>query len=186
MIKKISLLSLICAGSLFAGSYSVDKSHSEVGFKVKHMMISNVKGNFTNFEGSFNYDESKNSLISLSGTVSTNTINTDNIERDEHLKAPDFFDVKIFDKISFKSKEIKGDKVIGDLTIKNITKEVSLSLENGGTIKDPWGKNRAGFKLSGDINRTDFGLTYNKILESGGVAVSDKVKLDIEIEGIKN
>ena len=186
MFKKFGLLSLFCAASLFASSYSVDNTHSEIGFKVKHMMVSSVSGNFTNFEGSFDYDSTTNSLIQLSGNVATNTINTHNTDRDIHLKTSDFFDVKNFDKIYFKSKSIKGDKVIGDLTIKNITKEVVFSLESSNIVKDSWGKNRASFKLNGEINRLDFGLTYNKVIESGGVAIGDTVNFNIEVEGIAN
>jgi len=181
---KFVFLSILGAGSLFAGNYNIDTSHSSVGFKVKHLMISYVKGSFDSFNGSFDYDEKTNTLKSLNGTIEVSSINTSNKKRDDHLRAPDFFDVEKYPKITFELKSIKGDKVSGILTMRNISKMVILDFENNGTIKDPWGNTRAGFELIGKIKRSDFGLTWNKVLEAGGVAVGDIVKLDIQIEGI--
>jgi len=181
---KFVVLSILGAGSLFAGNYNIDTSHSSVGFKVKHLMISYVKGSFDSFNGSFDYDEKTNTLKSLNGTIEVSSINTSNKKRDDHLRAPDFFDVEKYPKITFELKSIKGDKVSGILTMRNISKMVILDFENNGTIKDPWGNTRAGFELIGKIKRSDFGLTWNKVLEAGGVAVGDIVKLDIQIEGI--
>lgn len=183
---KFSLISSLLASSLFANSYSVDPSHSEIGFKIKHLMISNVKGSFSNFNGFFDYDDKSNSLISLSGNIHSNSISTSNSDRDTHLKGIDFFNSEAFDKISFVSTSVKDNVLTGNLTIKNVTKEIKLSVIPGGSITDLYGKHRAGFKLEGELKRSDFGLTYNKSLESGGVAIGDEVKLDIEIEGIQH
>ncbi|MAD42740.1 MAG: hypothetical protein CL623_10175 [Arcobacter sp.] len=184
-LKKLAISSVLLVSTLFAGSYNVDKSHSDVGFKVKHLMISNVKGNFNEFKGSFEYDEKTKTLVSLNGEIEVSSINTDNEKRDKHLRAPDLFDAVKFPLITFKLTKVDGDDVYGDFTMKGVTKNIKLDFDNGGIIKDPWGNERAGFALSGKIDRTDFGITWNKILEAGGVTVGNTIKLDIEIEGIK-
>lgn len=184
-IKKLALASTLLVSSLFAGTYNVDKSHSNVGFKVKHMMISNVKGNFNEFKGSFEYDEKTKTLTSLNGEIQAASINTEDKKRDDHLRAPDLFDAKKFPLITFKLTKIDGDDAYGDITMKGVTKNIKLDFDNGGTIKDPWGNERAGFALSGKLNRKDFGISWNKVLEAGGVAVGETIKLDIELEGIK-
>lgn len=181
---KLSLASLLASSALFAGTYNVDVSHSNVGFTVKHMMITNVSGKFNDVAGSFEYDEKTNKLTSLNGEIIVASINTANEKRDTHLKADDIFDAEKFPKIEFKTTKIEDNTVYGDFTMKGITKNIKLTLENGGVITDPWGKQRAGFELSGKINRKDFGITWNKVLETGGVAVSEEVKLLIAIEGI--
>jgi polyisoprenoid-binding protein YceI len=181
---KLTMVSVITASALFAGTYNVDKSHSNVGFKVKHMMISNVKGTFDKFNGSFEYDEKTNTLKSLVGTVDTSSINTANEKRDKHLKSSDFFDVKKYPEIKFILDKIDGEIAYGKLMMHGITKDITLELENNGTVKDPWGNIRVGLALSGKIVRKDFGLTYNSVLEAGGVTIGDTVKLEIEIEGI--
>jgi len=184
-LKKLVLTSTLLVSTLFAGSYNVDKTHSNVGFKVKHLMISNVSGKFNEFKGSFEYDEKAKTLVSLNGEIQVSSINTENEKRDTHLKAPELFDAAKFPLITFKLTKIDGDDAYGDITIKGITKNIELDFDNGGTIKDPWGNDRAGFSLSGKIDRTDFGITWNKVLEAGGVTVGNTIKLDIEIEGIK-
>lgn len=183
--RKLVITSLLLTSTLFAGTYTVDKSHSNVGFGVKHMMISNLKGKFDNFTGTFEYDEKTNTIKSLVGTIEVASINTDDKKRDDHLKGDDFFDVTKYENITFKLEKIKDNKAFGKLTIHGITKDVELDFENNGTIKDPWGNTRVGLALSGKINRFDYGLKYNSVLEAGGVAVGEMVKLNIEIEGIK-
>ena len=178
------LMALMLSSSLFAGTYNVDVSHSSVGFKVKHLMISNVKGNFKNFSGEFEYDEKSGKLLSLKGVVNANSIDTDIQKRDDHLRSADFFDVGIYPEISFILDKISGEKAYGTLTMHGVTKDVVLEYEKGGSIVDPWGNTRFGFALEGKINRKDYGLKWNKILESGGLTVGEEVKLDIEIEGI--
>lgn len=184
-LKKIVLGSSILVSTLFAGSYNVDGAHSAVGFKVKHMMITNVAGEFDKFTGTFEYDEKKNTLTALSGTVEVSSVNTGIAKRDGHLKSADFFDVAKYPTMTFKVTKIDGEDVYGDLTLRGVTKNIKLELENGGTGKDPWGNFKAGFALEGKISRADFGLTYNKAIETGGVLIGDTVKINIDIAGVK-
>ena len=183
-ILKLSLASIAVSSALFAGTYNVDASHTNAGFTVKHMMITNVTGKFNDISGAFEFDEKTNTLKSINGEIIVASINTANEKRDEHLKAEDMFDVAKFQKITFKSTKIEKDAVYGDFTMKGVTKNIKLDLETSSVIKDPWGKQRTGFSLNGKIKRSDFGLTWNKALETGGVAVSDEVKLAIDIEGV--
>ena len=183
-ILKLSLASIAVSSALFAGTYNVDASHTNAGFTVKHMMITNVTGKFNDVAGTFEFDEKTNTLKSINGEIVVASINTANEKRDEHLKAEDMFDVAKFQKITFKSTKIEKDAVYGDFTMKGVTKNIKLDLETSSVIKDPWGKQRTGFSLNGKIKRSDFGLTWNKALETGGVAVSDEVKLAIDIEGV--
>lgn len=173
---------LVGSMSLFATPYSVDVSHSSVGFKVKHMMVSSVNGNFSGFSGSYNLD--KGVLKSLNGTVKTSTINTGIAKRDDHLRSADFFDVTQYPEITFEMLSQKGNKVTGNLSMHGITKKVVLEVDMGGVMTDNNGDQRSGMTLEGKINRKDFGLGWNKAIESGGVVVGDEVKMTIEIEGI--
>ena len=182
-LKKIILSSSLLVSTLFAGSYSVDNAHSSVGFQVKHMMISNVTGTFQNFEGTFEYDEKTNTLKSLTGKVDVTSINTANAKRDKHLNADDIFDSEKYPTINFVVTKVDDNDVYGDFTLKGVTKNIKLEFDEGGTIVDQKGTQRAGFSLSGKIKRSEFGLTYNSVLEAGGVAISDSVKLNIEIQG---
>ena len=184
-LKRLALGTTLLVSTLFAGTYNVDKSHSNIGFKIKHMMISNVVGKFNTFKGTFEYDEKKNTLKSLTAQIDVSSVDTDNKKRDGHLQKSDMLDVEKYPKITFVVTKIDGEDVYGDFTLKGITKNIKLELENGGTIKDPWGNNRAAFVLSGKIKRSEYGVTYNSILEAGGVAVGDVVKLNIEVEGIE-
>lgn len=181
---KLGLASLVASSALFAGTYTVDTSHSNVGFSVKHMMITNVSGKFKDVTGTFEYDEETNSLKALEGVILVSSIDTANEKRDTHLKEEDIFHAEKYPNINFKITKIDGDKAYGDLTMKGVTKNIELDLDNGGTIIDAWGKRIAGFELNGKISREDFGITWNKVLEAGGVAVGDTVKLNIAVEGI--
>jgi polyisoprenoid-binding protein YceI len=183
-ILKLSLASIAVSSALFAGTYNVDASHTNAGFTVKHMMITNVTGKFNDVAGTFEFDEKTNTLKSINGEIVVASINTANEKRDEHLKAEDMFDVAKFQKITFKSTKIEKDAVYGDFTMKGVTKNIKLDLETSSVITDPWGKQRTGFSLNGKIKRSDFGIVWNKALETGGVAVSDDVKLAIDIEGV--
>jgi len=183
-ILKLSLASIAVSTALFAGNYTIDTGHSNAGFTVKHMMITNVTGKFNDIAGNFVFDEKTKTLKSIDGEIIVASINTANEKRDEHLKAPELFDAEQFPKITFKSTKIEKNKVHGDLTMKGVTKTVVLELETTGVITDPWGKQRTGLSLNGKIKRTDFGISWNKALETGGVAVSDEVKLTIDMEGI--
>ena len=152
------------------------------------MMITNVKGTFGAFKGGFALDESS-ALVSTNVEIEAASIDTNIEKRDNHLRSPDFFDVATFPKITFKSISVKkssgkGFNAIGELTIRKVTQKISLEGEISGPIKDPWGNLRAGFWAKGRINRKDFGLTWNKILESGGVLVGEEVEILLEGEGI--
>ncbi len=184
-MKSRFLVALVCglwASSLVAAPYTVDVSHSHVGFKVKHMMISTVSGNFGGFTGA--YDLEKGVLKSLSGTIKADSIDTGIVKRDDHLRSADFFDVAKYPEITFNLISHKGKKVTGNLSMHGVTKKVTLDLDMGGVVTDPWGNKRSGFVLSGTINRKDFGLTWNKAMEAGGVVVGDEIKMVVEIEGI--
>ncbi|MDH4945294.1 YceI family protein [Sulfurimonas sp. C5] len=173
---------MLGAGVLFGATYKVDPVHTNVMFKVKHMMISHVTGKFEKFDGSF--EVNGNNLIALKGEIEAASLNTDKKERDEHLRSADFFDVAKYPKITFVLDHVDGDKAYGKLTIKDVTKDVVLDYEFGGVMKDPWGQTRAGLTLEGKINRKDFGLKWNKVLETGGVLVGDTVKMEVSVEGI--
>ncbi len=185
-MKKLQFLAVVLVvgvSSLFGGVYKVDPSHTNVTFAVKHMMISTVNGEFEKFDGNFELDD-KNKLIALSGEMEVESINTNIAKRDAHLKSDEIFDAKQFPKVTFVLDKVKGDKAYGKLTIKGITKDVVLDYEFGGTVTDPWGKQRAGLSLSGKIDRRDYNITWNQALEAGGVVVSEIIKLNVEVQGI--
>lgn len=173
-----------------ATKWVLDPTHSELQFKVKHLMITTVTGSIKSFEASLTTEgdnDFTNAEISFSGDI--NSIDTGNKDRDNHLKSGDFFDAEKFPTINFKSTNVEkdGDDYIvkGDLTIKDVTKSVKLNAEFGGIATDPWGNTKAGFTLSGKINRTEFGLTWNAALETGGVMVSEEVKILGELQFVK-
>lgn len=167
----------------------LDPTHSELQFKVKHLMISTVTGSIKSFSAELDAegDTFQDAKISFKGEISS--LDTQNKDRDNHLKSTDFFDAETYPAIEFTSTSVKGDDdeftVIGDLTIKGITKSVTLKAEHGGIATDPWGNTKAGFTLSGKINRTEFGLTWNAALETGGVMVSEDVRLLGELQFVK-
>ena len=170
--------------------WKIDPTHSEIQFKIKHLMISTVTGNFSEFESTVETSSETdftNSKVNFSATV--NSISTGLEQRDTHLKSGDFFDVEKFPKISFKSNSvtIKGDDLVtkGDLTIKDKTVEIELKGEFGGTMVDFYNQTKAGFELTGKINRKDFGLTWSGITEAGGIVVSDEVKIVLNVQFTK-
>ncbi|OHE03912.1 MAG: hypothetical protein A2525_06250 [Sulfurimonas sp. RIFOXYD12_FULL_36_11] len=175
---------LFGCGSLFGANYAVDIAHTNVVFKVKHMMISTVSGQFEDFTGSFELDDKTNQLKALKGEIEVDSINTNIEDRDAHLKSSEIFDAQKYPKIAFVLDKVKGDKAYGKLTIKDVTKDVVLDYEFGGTIVDPGGKKRAGFTLNGTIDRREYNVTWNRVLEAGGVAVGEKVKIEVAVEGI--
>lgn len=186
---KISLVSAILSATLFAVDFELDKSHSAVGFSVKHLMVSNVKGKFNNFDGNFSFDAKTKKLSSLVGAADAASIDTDNQKRDDHLKSPDFFEATKFPKLTFemtKFTPLKGEKakIAGNLTIKGVTKPVVFDAEISKIVQDPWGGSRMGISMSSKINRKDFRLNWNKALETGGFVVGDEVKMNVELEGI--
>ena len=171
-------------------TWNIDPSHSNVGFSVKHLMISTVRGRFANFSGAITLDEANPTRSRLHITADAASIDTRAEQRDGHLKSPDFFDVEKHPTVDFVSKELQGDvggefKVRGDLTIRGVTREVVLNATYEGAVKDPWGNERRAFSAKGKVNREDFGLTWNQALETGGFVVSPDVKLEIDAEFIK-
>lgn len=165
----------------------IDPTHSKVGFKVKHLMISNVQGNFKEFDGAVATEGDDFSTAQISFSLNSASIDTEMIDRDAHLKSPDFFDAEKYPIINFSGKSMKdlGDdlyELAGELTIKEVTKSVILTVEFGGIMTDPWGNTKAGFSLSGKINRKDWGLNWNAALEAGGVLVGEDVKITADIE----
>jgi polyisoprenoid-binding protein YceI len=168
-------------------NWNIDPSHSNAQFSVRHMMISNVKGEFTKVSGTASFDPSNPETFSAEASINVATINTREHDRDNHLKSPDFFNVEKFPTITFKSKRAEkspdGLKLTGDLTIHGVTREVVLEVE-GPTppTKDPWGNTRVGASATTKINRKDFGLTYNQALETGGFLVGEEVKITLDVE----
>ena len=169
----------------------LDPSHSEVEFKVKHMMISNVSGKFTKFDASVETEGEDFMTAKVSFTAEVNSISTGADQRDEHLKGADFFEAGKYPQMIFtttKYENVDNDgsyEVYGDLTIHGVTKTVKLDAEFGGVIKDPWGNTRAGITASGKINRKDFGLTWNILAEGGGLVLGDEVNLNFDIQLIR-
>ncbi|MGE5589428.1 MAG: YceI family protein [Bacillota bacterium] len=167
----------------------LDPSHTLAEFSVKHMMIATVKGRFSGVEGVVYADLPDFTTAEVEATIDASTVDTREGQRDAHLRSADFFDVEKFPKITFKSKRIdrNGDdyRMIGDLTIRDVTREIALDVTFEGTGKDPWGNERAGFSATGKVDRKDFGLQWNTVLETGGVLVGDQVKIAIEAELVK-
>lgn len=168
-------------------TWNIDPAHSNAQFSVRHMMISNVKGEFTKVSGKATFDPSKPETLSAEVSIDVGTINTREHDRDNHLKSPDFFHVEQYPTMTFKSRRAEkgpnGLKVTGDLTIRGVTREVTLDVE-GPTppVKDPWGNTRVGASATTKINRKDFGLTWNQALEAGGLMVGDEIKITIDVE----
>jgi polyisoprenoid-binding protein YceI len=172
--------------TLPAGTFTIDPTHSRIGFSARHAMVTKVRGSFNEYAGSGTVE---NGAASLQIEISVASIDTRNADRDGHLQSPDFFDAASFPKITFASTSIKdagADKVIveGNLTVKDVTKSISIEFEFTGTATDPYGNARFGFEGAAEINRKDFGLTWNAALETGGLLVSENVKLEFEISAI--
>jgi polyisoprenoid-binding protein YceI len=173
------------------GSYTFDAAHSRFGFGARHAMVTKVRGAFNEFEGSAVIDGSDPTKSSATVTLQVASIDTRNAQRDGHLRTNDFLDVEKFPQITFTStgvRHVGGNdfEVTGDLTVKDVTRSVTISLEFQGAAKDPFGNERIGFEGSTEILRSDYGVSYNAVLETGGVLVSDKITLEFEISAIKN
>ncbi|HEY4107793.1 YceI family protein [Puia sp.] len=174
-----------------ATKWTLDPSHSEVEFKVKHMMISNISGKFTKFDAAVETEGEDFMTAKVSFTAEIGSVNTGNEGRDGHLKGPDFFDAEKFAQLKFvatKYENVDNDgsyELWGDLTIHGVTKNVKLDAEFGGVIKDPWGNTRAGISVNGKINRKDFGLSWHGLTEAGSLIVSDDVRVHVNLEFVK-
>lgn len=174
-----------------AAVWNIDAEHSNIGFKVRHLMVSNVKGSFEKVSGAIDINEKDITKSAINVTIDTASINTNVQKRDDHLRSADFFEVATYPTMTFVSKKVAKAgkdklKVTGDLTIRGVTREVVLDVVGPTTeIKDPWGNIKRGASATTKINRKDFGLVWNKVLETGGVAVGDEVQISIEVELVK-
>lgn len=188
-IAKVTSALILTVGLANASVYSLDNAHTNVGFSAKHLMITNVKGDFKKFNANIDFDLASKSFKVFKATVETGTIDTGIEKRDAHLKSADFFLSDKYPEMTFdmKSYEVDGDegKMKGDLTIRGITKPVVFEVEDLSTVKDFEGNNRIGFTLKGKINRMDYDLKWNKALELGGVAVSEEVKISVDVEAVE-
>jgi polyisoprenoid-binding protein YceI len=181
---------LLAASSLFAETFVVDKPHSEATFQVRHMM-SKVSGKFKDFSGRINVDRAKPTASTVEFNIKTASVDTGDADRDHHLQTADFFDAAKNPEITFKSTAIAATKkkdvydVTGDLTMRGVTKRVTIPVEFNGFGKDPWGNERAGFSLTTTVNRKDYGINWNKALDAGGFLVGDDVTINVNLEAQK-
>ena len=171
------------------GTYILDASHSAFSFVTRHAMVTKVRGSFTDFSGSLTLDGANPAASGAQVTVQMASVDSGTADRDAHLKSPDFFNVEAFPTMTFTSTAVKQDGeefvLIGDLTIKDVTRPVEIEVELDGIVTDPWGNTRAGFAGETEISRKDFGLTWNKAQAAGGVLVGDKVTLELEVSAVK-
>ncbi len=186
LILPVLSLSLLTSSAL-AAKFDLDKAHTNVSFTAPHLMVSKVKGRFEQFNGTFDFDEKTEKLNDISVTINTDSISTNEADRDKHLRSPDFFDVTKFPEMTFKSTKVtyekgKPDKVEGNLTIRGITKKVILDVDYNGAVTDPWGNRVVTFEAETKLNRKDFGLNWNKSLDKGGFVVGDEIKVEIDGE----
>ncbi len=171
-------------------NWQVDGAHSSVNLTVRHMVISKVRGRFTRWNAKLALDSTDLTRSSVEVQIDAASIETGVADRDNHLRSPDFLDVQKYPAIAYRSRRVEAVspdrlRVVGDLTIRNVSREVVLDVEYGGQGKDPWGNQRVGFTATASLNRRDFGLTWNQALETGGVLVADKVDVEIELQAIR-
>ena len=193
MFKKLSVLMavmVLITGSAMAQTWNIDKAHSSVGFAVRHMVISKVKGYFRDFDAKATFDGKNIEAATIEATVKIASVDTDNADRDKHLISPDFFDAATYPTMTFKSKKITkgtGDAftMTGDLTIRGVTKEVTFTGQFNGVIDDPWGNTRAGLTAATTINRQDFNVSWDNKLQDGSLIVANDVDISLEIEVVK-
>jgi polyisoprenoid-binding protein YceI len=171
-------------------NWNLDTVHSGINFSVRHMVVSKVRGRFTKFTGNVELDESDLARSVVEATIDASSIDTGTAQRDDHLRSADFFDAEHFPQIRFRSTRIEklgGDRyrLTGDLTIRDVTRPIELDAEYGGRGKDPWGNERVGFTAKAALDRKDFGLKWNQALETGGVLVSDRVEIELEVQAVR-
>lgn len=191
-MKKLTLsfLAMLTAVVVFGQTeWNLDNSHSNIGFKVDHMVISETEGEFNKFTATVTSTSADFNGANVTFTADVNSINTDNEKRDGHLKSDDFFNAEKFPKLTFNGKLVKKKdnsyELVGDFTMRDVTKKVKFPVEYRGTIKDPYGMTRAGFKITGKVNRTDYGLKWNSLTEAGGMVVGEDVTITCNVEIIK-
>lgn len=170
-------------------AWKLDPTHSTVEFSAKHLMITTVKGRIADVEGIIYTNEKDPKNSSVEATLKATSIDTRTDQRDQHLRSADFLNVEKYPEIKFRSMRIDGGreefKLTGDLTIRDVTKEITLNVRFEGQAKDPWGGERVGFSATGKIDRRDFGLTWNQVLETGGVVVGNEIKIELEVQAVK-
>ena len=187
----VGVITILTGTTAFAlDTYKVDPAHSTIGFSIDHLVINTVHGRFRQFDGSIAIDpDSGNALKEATATIQSKSIDTDISKRDDHLRSPDFFDAEKFPTITFEAKEVKKDGnqqvLAGKFTMHGVTKDVSLPVTVKGPIKDPWGNTRIGLEVNTKLNRKDYGLTWNKALEAGGLMVGEDVTIQINAEFVK-
>lgn len=186
--KFLAVAFFLVSSSIFTQTkWTVDKSHSKVGFSVSHLVITDVDGFFKDYDAQITTEAEDFSTAKIDFTIKTNSIFTDNNDRDNHLRGDDFFNSEKYPQMSFKGKSMKkvGDnkyKLVGDFTIRDVTKQVELDVKFNGIVKDPWGNTKAGFKVSGEIDRFDYNLKWNKTIETGSLVVGKDVELVIDLQ----
>jgi polyisoprenoid-binding protein YceI len=171
-------------------NWNIDATHSGINFSIRHMVVSKVRGRFAKFSGNLAIDEGDITRSVVEATIDASSIDTGTAQRDTHLRSPDFFDVERFPEIRFRStriEKVEDDRyrVVGALTIRDVTREIALDVEYGGRARDPWGNERAGFIAKASLDRKDFGLGWNQVLEAGGVLVGDRVDIELEVQGVR-
>ncbi len=192
-MSRIVLLSmalvLVLAAAGQAATYAIDTTHSAVTFKVKHMMVSNVRGSFQEFSGSFEFEDGKPGDWSVTTEIMAASVFTGDDKRDDHLRNEDFFDVTNHPTLTFESTKVVHDggdeyKLQGELTMLGVTQTVELEMEYNGMVTDPWGNTRVGWEAEGEIDRKDFGMKFSSAMDNGGLVVGNTIKIELEIEGI--
>jgi polyisoprenoid-binding protein YceI len=173
-----------------ASEWQFDMQHSGIGFTVRHMLVSKVRGRFTRWSGTMRFDEKNRSASSIDVQIDANSVDTSEPQRDAHLRSADFLDVANHPRMTFKSTKIEraGDmklEVEGELTIRSVTRPVVLHVEYGGVMRDPWGHERAGFTAKATIDRKEFGISFNQVLDHGGLALGEQIAIDIDVEATK-
>lgn len=193
-LKKLALVAIlvITPQLALAATWQIDPPHTSVEFKVRHLMVSWVKGVFSEVEGTAEIDDTNLSQAGVSVKIATASVDTNNKKRDDHLRSPDFFDAAKYPTMTFKSKQLVVEngqpvKIVGDLTIRDVSREIELAVEDfSPVVKGPWGNNRRGASATTEINRKDYGLNWSKVMETGGLVVGDEVKITLEVELIQS
>jgi polyisoprenoid-binding protein YceI len=171
-------------------NWNIDAAHTSINFSVRHMVVSKVRGRFGKYSGTIKLDDGDLARSSVEVSIDASSIDTGVADRDRHLRSPDFFDVERFPELTFRSRRIERVdgtryRAIGELTIRDVKREVSLDVEYGGRGRDPWGNERVGFVAKTSIDRKEFGLTWNQVLESGGILVGDRVDIDLDVQAVR-
>lgn len=189
--KFLAMVLFLVSSSLFAQTmWTVDKTHSKVGFRVTHLVITDVEGYFKNYDAAITTNGDDLTTANIDFTINTSSIFTDNNDRDNHLRSDDFFNSEKYPQMIFKSKSMKKAsdnkyKLIGDFTVRDVTKQIELDVKFNGTVKDNRGNTKAGFKVTGEINRFDYNLKWDKVIEAGSLVVGKEVELVIDLQLVK-